>query len=149
MKIFKFILGSILLMSLTSCATIISGSTQTITFSSDIDSVSVYVNDNYVGLLQNKNEDNIVDLEQNRKFPSRYANRPSLPVTLKRKSKYQLEFRKDGYKSLILRTSRNLNAGFLVLDIVTGVVPLIFDAMSGAWYELDVPSTHIILEEVQ
>src|SRR4051812_43876712 len=52
----------------------------------------------------------------------------------------QLVVSKPGYEELPLPVKRNLNPGWLVLDIVTCpftfCIPLIIDGVSGAWYDV-------------
>lgn len=54
-------------------------------------------------------------------------------VQVERKKPHTLVFRKEGYKeaSCILATSTG--AGWVILDILTGLVPVVIDAVTGDW----------------
>jgi hypothetical protein len=42
-----------------------------------------------------------------------------------------------------------VGAGWVVLDVLAGLVGIIVDAATGAWYELDQDAVNAILEEQQ
>lgn len=50
---------------------------------------------------------------------------------------YSIEFRKDGYKPKVFNVTNHVGAGWIVLDVLSGLVPVIIDAATGSWYELD------------
>jgi hypothetical protein len=60
------------------------------------------------------------------------------PVSLKLESKktYNIEFKLDG-KTKTFRLTNHMAAGYLILDILAGLVPVIVDAATGAWMKLD------------
>ncbi|MCX6559446.1 MAG: PEGA domain-containing protein [Candidatus Aminicenantes bacterium] len=60
------------------------------------------------------------------------------PVSLKLESKktYNIEFKLDG-KAKTFRLTNHMAAGYLILDILAGLVPVIVDAATGAWMKLD------------
>ena len=39
--------------------------------------------------------------------------------------------------------------GWVVLDVITGVVPVLIDALTGAWYDFDQRYVNAILERQQ
>ena len=61
------------------------------------------------------------------------------PVKLKLRSKesYVLEFRKEGYKTQVRHIHSQVGAGWIVLDVIFGLIPVIVDAATGSWYHLD------------
>src|SRR5262245_49026873 len=61
------------------------------------------------------------------------------PIALKleRKRSYSIRFERDGYTPATVEIRNKLQPGILVLDIVFGLVPVIVDAATGAWYKLD------------
>lgn len=69
-------------------------------------------------------------------------------VSLERKGNYVLTFQKDGYRPHQAEITRHLRAGILVLDIVVGLVGVIVDAATGAWYTLKPERLDITLEKV-
>jgi len=68
-------------------------------------------------------------------------------IELARKSSYTLHFTKDGYSEATFRIQNNLRGGILVLDILTGLVPVIVDAATGAWYNLSPDDAQATLEK--
>ncbi len=61
------------------------------------------------------------------------------PITLRleRKKSYSLKFEKAGYAPASVEVANHIQAGFVILDIVLGLVPVIIDAATGAWYKLE------------
>ncbi len=48
-----------------------------------------------------------------------------------------VEFQLEGYQSKTVLVQRTTGGGFVVLDILFGLLPLIVDATNGAWFFLD------------
>ena len=93
-------------------------------FSSDPSGAKVYVNGNLMG---------------------------TTPVKLKLESKrtYHIEFKKEGYETKIFNITNSVGVGWVVLDILAGFVPVIVDAATGCWYELDQDKINAILGQQQ
>ena len=106
------------------CATIFHGSTDKIDFSSNPTGAKVYVNGQYMG---------------------------TAPLQLKLESKhgYNIEFRKEGYESKTVVITNSVGAGWIVLDVLFGLVPVIVDAATGNWYSLDQEHVNGALEQQQ
>lgn len=102
------------------CATIFSGSYDEIDLSSEPKDAKVLVN--------GKDEGNT-------------------PITLrlKKSKEYTIEFVKDGYKTKTLRMTYGLGAGWLILDILSGLVGIIVDAATGNWNSFDYDSYKAVL----
>ena len=62
---------------------------------------------------------------------------------------YTIEFRKEGYKSKLVNITNHIGAGWIILDVLGGLIPVIIDAATGAWYELDQKNVNTILEKQQ
>lgn len=105
-----------------SCATIIKGSTDDVSFSSDPTGAKVYVNGSLLGTTP-------VQLE------------------LKSKNSYTIEFKKDGYETKTVLLNNSVGGGWIVLDVLFGLVPIIVDAATGDWYELDQDYVNGVLEQ--
>ena len=107
-----------------SCATIFKGTSEEVSMRSDPARAMVFINGQQQG---------------------------ETPLTLKLESKksYDIEFRMAGYKSKTVHISNHIGAGWLVLDILTGLVPIIVDASTGAWYGLDQKNVDAVLEKQQ
>ncbi len=117
-------LAAILIFSVNSCATIFHGSSDKIDFSSDPTGARVYVNGQLMG---------------------------TAPLELKLESKhtYNIEFRKEGYQNKIVVLTNSVGAGWIVLDVLFGLVPIIVDAATGNWYSLDQEHVNAALEAQQ
>jgi len=116
------ILISFISFSFNSCATLFKGSTDTVNFSSDPAGAKVYVNGNLLG---------------------------TTPVQLELKSNktYTIEFKKDGFESKTVVLNNSVGAGWIILDVLGGLIPIIIDAATGNWYELDQEHVNAVLEQ--
>jgi hypothetical protein len=67
------------------------------------------------------------------------------PISLKleRKKSYSIRFDRAGYSPATVEIQNKLQAGILILDIVFGLVPVVVDAATGAWYKLT-PNTALV-----
>ena len=110
----KIIIKTALLCSiglLTSCATIISGSRQTVEISSQPSRAKVYINEVEVG------------------------NTP-VQKDLKRNQEYQLVLKLDGFKTYETKLERKFNAWYIGNIFIGGLVGIIIDPITGAMYKL-------------
>ncbi len=58
-------------------------------------------------------------------------------LSLERKYDYVLTFSKEGYKPVKVQVTRKLDVGMVVLDaLFTGLIGVVVDAETGAWYDL-------------
>jgi hypothetical protein len=119
-KLICFVLIAVFCLS--GCATIFKGSTDTVNFASQPDKASVYVN----GINMGKS-----------------------PISLELKSNktYNIEFRLDGYESKNVMLNNSVGAGYIVLDILFGIFPVVIDAATGDWYSLDLDHVNAILDK--
>lgn len=118
-------LTSILLVisfALSGCATILKGSSDKVDFSSEPTGAKIYVNGSLMG---------------------------TTPTTLKLESKktYTIEFKQPGFETKTITLTNSVGAGYLVLDILFGLVPVIVDAGTGAWFTLDQDHVNGVLEK--
>jgi hypothetical protein len=113
----------IFVLSLSGCAAIFKGNSSKLDTNSTPKGAKVYVDGNYMG---------------------------DAPIRLKLESKrtYAIEFRMDGYKSKTYNVTNHVGAGWIVLDVLCGLVGVIIDAATGSWYELDQKNINVILEKV-
>lgn len=109
---------------LASCATLIKGNMEQVRFRSEPGGAIVFVNGQEVG---------------------------ATPVSLKLESRkqYVIEFVKPGYQKKVYNIGNHIGAGWIVLDVVLGVVPVVVDAVTGSWYSLDQTNINAILERQQ
>ncbi|MEW4925490.1 PEGA domain-containing protein [Algibacter sp. 2305UL17-15] len=111
MKIIKtLLLSSIVLLS--SCATIISGSRQTVEITSEPSSAKVYINEIDIG-----------------KTP--------VEKKLKRNQEYQLILKLDGYKPYETKLEKKFNAWYIGNVLIGGLIGLIIDPITGAMFKLN------------
>lgn len=114
---------SVFLLS-SSCATIFKGTSQEVNFNSDPQKAEVCVNGTKMG---------------------------ETPVALKLvcKKTYTIEFKREGYETKAYTITNHVGAGWVILDVLTGLVGVIVDAATGAWYSLDQKNVNAILEKQQ
>lgn len=117
---FSFIAVTALVFS--SCATIFKGSTDTVNFTSEPSQAKVYVNGMLLGTTP-------VELE------------------LASDKTYTLEFKKEGFETRTVILNNSVGAGWIILDILGGLIPVVIDAATGNWYELDQEHVNAILEQ--
>lgn len=108
---------------LSGCATLFKGTSETVSLGSE-PPAEVYVNGTYRG-------DTPVKLD------------------LKSDKEYDIEFRKEGFESKTVHISNSVGAGWIVLDVLGGLVPVIVDAATGAWYQLDQKMVNATLKKQQ
>ncbi len=94
------------------CATVFKGSTERVYFSSSPTEAKVYINGQFMG---------------------------TTPLRLKLESKniYNIEFRKEGFETKFYTITHHIGTTWVILDVIVGLVPVVVDAVTGAWYSLD------------
>ena len=120
--VMSLIIFVVLVISLSSCATFLKNSSQDIEFSSEPTGAEVYANGKLLG---------------------------TTPVKIRLKSKitHTLEFKKEGYKTRKDFLNNHISTGWLILDLVCGVIPIAVDAITGDWYSLDQENVNGILDK--
>jgi hypothetical protein len=108
----------------TSCATLFKGTTEEINFKTSQDPAEIWINGQNLG---------------------------QTPLSLKLESKktYTIEFKKEGYKTVTKTITNHVGAGWIILDVLAGLIPVVVDAATGAWYSLDQKNVNAILEKHQ
>jgi hypothetical protein len=107
-----------LVMLLTSCALIFKGETQDVPVASMPEGAEVYIDGVYQGTTP-------------------------LQVNLRSDSTYIVTLRLDDQERVV--TLRNeVGTLWVVLDVLSGLVPLIIDAATGAWYELQPGQVNVV-----
>jgi len=109
---------------LASCATLFKGTTEEVSFKTSQDPAEIWINGQMMG---------------------------QTPMSLKLESKktYTIEFKKEGYKPVTKTITNHVGAGWVILDVLTGLIPVVVDAATGAWYSLDQENVNAILEKQQ
>jgi hypothetical protein len=112
------------LLGLTGCATLFKGTSENVNMQSSPVQAEVFIN----GQLRGKTP---------------------LQLKLESKNNYAIEFRAEGYQPRVYNISSKVGAGWIVLDVLGGLVPVIIDAATGAWYKLDQDNINAVLEKQQ
>lgn len=107
----NLILLLIVAVCFSSCATIINGSSQSITFSSEPSNATIYDNNVVLG-------------------------RTPLSAKLKRKDKHYITIELDGYMPYEILLDRKFNAWYLGNILLGGIIGLVVDPITGAMYKL-------------
>ena len=105
-----------------SCATVFNNKTPEVAITSNPLEADVYVDGSYVGSTP-------------------------VSVNLSIRREHVVVFRKEGFRDRTYTITRSAGFGWVVLDIVGGLVPLIVDAATGDWFMLDTDSVEAVLEE--
>ena len=110
-------------LTVTSCATIFSPGPDPVSFSSDPDGATVLVNGVSMG---------------------------ETPVTLELETnkEMQVTFRREGYKDITVALTTHVQPGWVVLDILAGLVGVAVDAATGEWKAFDSGEQYVVLEPV-
>lgn len=103
-------------LSVSSCAALFRSSQDRVNFQSDPPGAKVYIN----GML---------------------AGTTPFETLLEAKRNHSVEFKKDGYENRAMAITSSVGAGWIVLDILGGIIPVLVDAATGSWNGLD--QTHI------
>lgn len=105
------------------CATILkSGKTETIPVKSNPDSADVYLNGNLVG-------------------------QTPTDIKISGKQKHTLEVKKEGYEPAKVDMRTHVQAGWIILDVLFGIVPIFVDAATGSWKSLNDKQVEVRLEQ--
>ena len=105
---------------LAGCATLFNDKSPNIPIASNPEGATVYVDGHYVG-----------------KTP--------VTVDLSIRREHTITFRKEGFRDQTYQVSRSAGFGWVVLDILGGLVPLIVDAATGDWFMLDTDQVNVIM----
>jgi hypothetical protein len=54
-------------------------------------------------------------------------------VKLSNQAEHTFVFRKEGYRDATCTLSRGTGAGWVVFDVLTGLVPIVIDAATNSW----------------
>lgn len=94
------------------CAAILKGKTASIPVKSSPDGAEIYLNGNRMG---------------------------QTPTTIKvsAKQKHALELRKEGYETAKVNLGTHVQGGWIFLDLISGAIPVIVDAVTGSWKSLN------------
>lgn len=66
-------------------------------------------------------------------------------ISMEVQKSHVVVIRAPGYKEQTIRTDNVLSGGFVALDIILGLVPVIVDAATGAWYKVQPSPMNVML----
>lgn len=115
--------GAFLLLT-SGCATIFKGEYRSMNLKSEPGGAQVFINGEYYG-------------------------RTPVRVELRPKQDYTIEFKKDGYEPETRHIKNEIGVGWVILDVVLGVVPVLIDGLTGSWYDFNQKCVNAILERQQ
>lgn len=111
MKIKVFVLF-LMIFYLSGCATLFKGTSEEVSFGSNPGGAEIWIDGKMMG-----------------KTP--------LSFKLETKKTYVIEFKMEGKKAQTIKLNNHVGAGWIILDVLAGLVPVIIDAATGAWYSFD------------
>ena len=76
-----------------------------------------------------------------------YIGKTPITTELSTKTSHQVKIEKEGYQGRTTFIQSNTGALWVVLDVLFGLVPIIIDAVTGDWAELETENVNIVLEE--
>lgn len=106
---------------LNGCATVFHGTTEKVAFSSEPTGAKVYIDGQPMGTTPTE-------------------------MKLASKKSYTVEFRKEGYENRAMILTNSVDALWVVLDVVFGLIWVVVDAATGAWHTFDMNHIHAPLE---
>lgn len=126
MRTRKRVTATILLLTvlplLSGCGTLLNKGVNTAPVTSSPDGANIYVDGNRVGTTPDT-------------------------VSLDNQKSHTIALRMDGYRESTCQIRSSAKAGWVVLDVVFGVAPLVVDAVTGGWKGISNPACHVDLQE--
>ena len=116
----RFLVLPILTLALSSCATLFNSDTKLVALGSHPTGAEVWI-------------DNV-----------RHGTTP-LSVDLRNHEGHTIVFRKEGHEDAVCQLRASVGAGWVILDVLGGLVPVIIDAATGAWKSLDAQTCNVSL----
>ncbi len=121
-SIFKIFALLLIFIMFSGCATILGRNTHPLVVSSRPDGADVYINGFKMGTTP-------------------------IQLELKADKSYMIEYKKEGYETVTRIVNTKVGAGWVILDVISGLVPVIIDAITGEWSRLDQQTVNAYLEK--
>ena len=121
-KMLVLLILGVMSLNFTGCAALFNKKEVTTPVSSTPDGAKVYVDGNYVGVSPVK-------------------------VNLSVSSNHTILFEKEGYEKQTHFMNKSVGAGWVILDVLGGAIPVVIDAATGSWYELPSENVSVVLEK--
>jgi PEGA domain len=120
-RLLSFVVVAVLLVSFSGCATIFRGPNQQVSLNASMAGAEVFIDGQKVGVTP-------------------------LKLSLKTDKQYTVTFKKAGFKDTTYRLTNRVGTLWVVLDVLSGLIPLIVDISTGAWYEFETTDVNVTLE---
>ena len=104
----RYLIGVVFMLSLSGCAALFGAKQKTFDLRTQPEGADVYLNGNRLGTTP-------------------------VQVKLSNLANHTFVFRKEGYKEATCALTRGTDGGWVVLDILAGLVPVIVDAATNSW----------------
>jgi len=121
-RVLTVLVCCVLAVSLIGCATLFKQKNRTVSFDSDPKGADVYINGNRMG-----------------KTP--------MPLMLSNLKPVTVTFKKEGYEDKTYIINTKVGGGWVVLDILGGLIPVLIDACTEDWYNLDTSDVKVLLDK--
>jgi len=118
------LVSAILITSTTACATLFGAKSADVDLNSNPSGAKIYVNGEMMGTTP-------------------------LNINLSKDQNYSIQFKKPGYTTRTYKINKGVGAGWVVLDVLGGVIPVVIDAATGSWYKLDRYKVNGVLQQEQ
>jgi hypothetical protein len=107
---------------LAGCGAIFNGGPASVMFTSSPNEAEVWINDNRMGVT---------------------------PVSLQlaKNQNHTVVFRRQGFTETTYQLDRKVSAGYVILDVLGGLIPVVIDAATGAWYVLPTNAVNVTLAQ--
>jgi len=115
------LLCCVLTLSFIGCATLFKQKSRTVDFDSDPQGAEIYINGNRMG-------------------------RTPMPMNLSNLKAVTVTFKKEGYEDKTYIINTKVGGGWVILDILGGFIPVIIDAVTENWYNLDTDAVKVLLD---
>jgi len=120
--LFPKLIITMIIFILFGCATVFHNPSHPISVNSDPGGAKIYIDGHYIG---------------------------EIPVVYKvdGRNTHEIEFRKQGYKSKAYHLENFVGGGWVVLDVIFALVPVIVDAATGQWFYPSEDNVKVVLEK--
>lgn len=122
-KLMQAGLSAALAAAVAGCGALFNGGPAKVTFTSSPEGAEVWING-----MRRGTTPTVLDLQKNQD--------------------YTVVFKLPGHKDVATTISKKVGAGYVVLDVLGGLLPVIIDAATGSWFVLSTNAVHGTLDPV-
>lgn len=103
-----------------SCATLFNSSTKTVSMASNPNEAEIWIDGVQRGMTP-------------------------MSIDLNNHQSHTVVFRKEGFSDVACELTRKVGVGWVVLDVLGGLLPVLIDAATGAWWGIDQGVCNVVL----